>query len=189
MTRDRLKIIFRIIYAIYAVVLVYLFLQSSFLNIAIAVLSLIGISVLGWLNKKYNHLFNDSITAVLIVFTMLSLLFGTCLNFYDIKYYDDFLHVWSGIIGCSLAYFIYGCFAENKVDTKKKTVFILIYMFMFSMGVASIWELIEFGMDRFLGFECQAGGLVDTMIDTLDCMIGSIFMICYYYFKIRKSLF
>ena len=94
MTRDRLKIIFRIIYAIYAVVLVYLFLQSSFLNIAIAVLSLIGISVLGWLNKKYNHLFNDSITAVLIVFTMLSLLFGTCLNFYDIKYYDDFLHVW-----------------------------------------------------------------------------------------------
>lgn len=187
MTRNRLKIISRIIYAIYAVVLVYLFFKSNFLNITIAVLSLIGIIVLVRLNKIYNHLFNDSITAVLIVFVMLSLLFGTCLNFYDINHYDDFLHVWSGIIGCSFAYFIYGCFCENKVDIKKKTIFILIYMFMFSMGVASIWELIEFGMDKFLGFECQAGDLRDTMIDTLDCMVGSIFMICYYYFRIKRD--
>ena len=51
MTRDRLKIISRIIYAIYAVVFAYLFLQSSFLNIAIAALSLIGIIVLVRLNK------------------------------------------------------------------------------------------------------------------------------------------
>ena len=45
---------------------------------------------------------------------------------------------------------------------------------MFSMGIASIWELIEFGLDRYLGFDCQAGGLTDTMFDILDCLIGSV---------------
>ena len=49
------------------------------------------------------------------------------------------------------------------------------------------WELIEFGLDRYLGFDCQAGGLTDTMFDILDCLIGSIIATIYYYFKIRKA--
>lgn len=184
---NKVKIIFRIIYVIYAVVLIYLILQSDFLNIVVGILSLIGIAFLVWMNKKYNRLFNDSITCILIVFIMVALLFGTCLNFYDINHYDDFLHIWSGFIGCSVAYLIFDCFAESKIDTKKKTVFFLIYMFMFSMGVASVWELIEFGMDKYLGFNCQAGGLGDTMIDIFDGFIGSFIMTWYYYFKIKND--
>ena len=78
-------------------------------------------------------------------------------------------------------------FSQNETDIPRKRIFFVIYMFMFSMGIASIWELIEFGLDRYLGFDCQAGALTDTMFDILDCLIGSIIATIYYYFKIRKA--
>ncbi|WP_419749271.1 hypothetical protein [Terrisporobacter petrolearius] len=51
---------------------------------------------------------------------------------------------------------------------------------MFNMSSARLWEIIEFYVDEFLGMNCQTGGLVDAIMDTLDCLIGTIIMISYY---------
>ena len=50
-------------------------------------------------------------------------------------------------------------------------------MFMFNMGVASLWEIIEFLLDRFVGTHTQIGGLSDTVIDMIDALICSIITI------------
>ncbi len=57
---------------------------------------------------------------------------------------------------------------------------LVIFMFMFNMSSARLWEIIEFYVDEFLGMNCQTGGLVDAIMDTLDCLIGTIIMISYY---------
>ena len=180
------SIIHIIIYLIYASCIVYFVTVRNFRSIILSILSLIGIIVLIILNKKYKHLFGNLLVNTLIIFIAISILGGTCFDFYRFNHFDDVLHITSGFLGCLAARILF-YFSQNETDIPRKRIFFVIYMFMFSMGIASIWELIEFGLDRYLGFNCQAGGLTDTMFDTLDCLIGSIIATIYYYFKIRKA--
>lgn len=174
------------IYLIYAACIVYFVTVRNFRAIILSILSLIGIIILIILNKKYKHLFGNLLVNTLIIFIAISILGGTCFDFYRFNHFDDVLHITSGFIGCMAARILF-YFSQNETDIRRKRIFFVIYMFMFSMGIASIWELIEFGLDRYLGFNCQAGGLTDTMFDILDCLIGSIIATIYYYFKIRKA--
>ena len=174
------------IYLIYASCIVYFVTVRNFRSIIVSILSLIGIIILIILNKKYKHLFGNLLVNTLIIFIAISILGGTCFDFYRFNHFDDVLHITSGFIGCMVARILF-YFSQNETDLPRKRIFFVIYMFMFSMGIASIWELIEFGLDRYLGFDCQAGGLTDTMFDILDCLIGSIIATIYYYFKIRKA--
>ncbi|MDO5011782.1 MAG: hypothetical protein Q4E31_13225 [Intestinibacter bartlettii] len=180
------KIIHIIIYLIYAVCIGYFVTVRDFRSIILSILSLIGIIILIILNKKYKHLFGNLLVNSLIIFITIAIIGGTCFDFYKFNHFDDVLHITSGFIGCMVARILF-YFSQNETDTPRKRLFFVIYIFMFSMGIASIWELIEFGLDRYLGFDCQAGGLTDTMFDTLDCLIGSIIATIYYYFKIRKA--
>ena len=174
------------IYLIYASCIVYFVTVRNFRSIIVSILSLIGIIILIILNKKYRHLFGNLLVNTLIIFIAISILGGTCFDFYRFNHFDDVLHITSGFIGCMVARILF-YFSQNETDIPRKRIFFVIYMFMFSMGIASIWELIEFGLDRYLGFDCQAGGLTDTMFDILDCLIGSVIATIYYYFKIRKA--
>ena len=174
------------IYLIYAACIVYFVTVRNFRSIIVSILSLIGIIILIILNKKYKHLFGNLLVNTLIIFIAISILGGTCFDFYRFNHFDDVLHITSGFIGCMVARILF-YFSQNETDIPRKRIFFVIYMFMFSMGIASIWELIEFGLDRYLGFDCQAGGLTDTMFDILDCLIGSVIATIYYYFKIRKA--
>ena len=174
------------IYLIYASCIVYFVTVRNFRSIILSILSLIGIIILIILNKKYRHLFGNLLVNTLIIFIAISILGGTCFDFYRFNHFDDVLHITSGFIGCMVARILF-YFSQNETDIPRKRIFFVIYMFMFSMGIASIWELIEFGLDRYLGFDCQAGGLTDTMFDILDCLIGSVIATIYYYFKIRKA--
>ena len=174
------------IYLIYASCIVYFVTVRNFRSIIVSILSLIGIIILIILNKKYRHLFGNLLVNTLIIFIAISILGGTCFDFYRFNHFDDVLHITSGFIGCMVARILF-YFSQNETDIPRKRIFFVIYMFMFSVGIASIWELIEFGLDRYLGFDCQAGGLTDTMFDILDCLIGSIIATIYYYFKIRKA--
>ena len=174
------------IYLIYASCIVYSVTVRNFRSIIVSILSLIGIIILIILNKKYRHLFGNLLVNTLIIFIAISILGGTCFDFYRFNHFDDVLHITSGFIGCMVARILF-YFSQNETDIPRKRIFFVIYMFMFSMGIASIWELIEFGLDRYLGFDCQAGGLTDTMFDILDCLIGSVIATIYYYFKIRKA--
>ena len=174
------------IYLIYASCIVYFVTVRNFRSIIVSILSLIGIIILIILNKKYRHLFGNLLVNTLIIFIAISILGGTCFDFYRFNHFDDVLHITSGFIGCMVARILF-YFSQNETDIPRKRIFFVIYMFMFSMGIASIWELIEFGLDRYLGFDCQAGGLTDTMFDILDFLIGSVIATIYYYFKIRKA--
>ena len=64
---------------------------------------------------------------------------------------------------------------------------ITLVIFMFSMDGARLWVFMEFLVDMFLEMNCQAVGLVDTMIYTFDCLIGTTIMITYDVKQLPKS--
>ena len=70
------------IYLIYASCIVYFVTVRNFRSIIVSILSLIGIIILIILNKKYKHLFGNLLVNTLIIFIAISILGGTCFDFY-----------------------------------------------------------------------------------------------------------
>ena len=110
-----------------------------------------------------------------ITFIFISVFLGQFGGLYDRwHWYDAFLHFISaiafGFIGFLLLYIYY---VHNKLQLPR--VLILLFAFLFSMGIGGIWEIIEYGLDHFLGTNMQVGSLDDTMIDLiLDAFGGFI---------------
>lgn len=164
------------LYILYLLSFILFFKNGEIEKLGITLFCLLSTIALYKINLNNKKLINDNLYIVLILFIMISSLLGSCYNFYDINHYDDFLHIWSGLISCSVAYSLLLFFNSNELKYMNK-IFIIIYLFMFSMGVASLWEIIEFLLDTFIGTNMQVGGLKDTVIDMIDALIGSLVMI------------
>ncbi len=107
-----------------------------------------------------------------ITFIFVSVFLGQFGGLYDRwHWYDAFLHFISaiafGFIGFLLLYIYY---VHNKL--KLPRVLILLFAFLFSVGIGGIWEIIEYGLDNFLGTNMQVGSLDDTMIDLILNALG-----------------
>lgn len=172
-----------ILLSLYALGAIYF----SLLNFNLMALSLSLFCILGTVTLKFllkKNLFRERMLYfTLQIFLFFSSFLGSSFNFYRIPNYDDFLHIWSGFICTSIAWNVLLYF-NKKINFSK--YFIAIFLFMFSMGTASIWEITEYLMDTFLGTTCQQG-LIDTNIDMIDCLIGSIIMCSYYFKKMIKE--
>lgn len=161
--------------------------DKNTMNILIASICTVGTIILYFVHKKYTRLIDNNLYIVSALFVMISSLLGSCYGFYDINHYDDFLHLWSGLITVSIAFSIITFFHRDNELKNINKYFIIIYVFMFSMGVASLWEISEFFIDKFLGMHTQAGGLVDTMIDMIDALVGTIIMLPFIYKKLNST--
>lgn len=174
MKKNTVKYINILIYTIYLVSGVFFITKKDFSSLFITAGCLVGTFILSFINKKYNKLLDNALYIGIIIFIMISSLLGTCYNFYSINHYDDFLHLVSGGLSCVVAWSIFKYF---NIESQQKLIFLAIFVFMFNMGVASLWEILEFLLDTFLGMNTQAGGLTDTVIDMIDALIGSIITI------------
>lgn len=154
----------------------------TFMGLILSIFCLLGTIVLGYLFRK-NIIKEKTLYYTLVVFLFFSSFLGSSFNFYQIPHYDDFLHIWSGFICVAVAWNILLFFCSDMTLNKW---FILIFLFMFSMGCASLWEISEFLMDSTIGTTCQQG-LLDTNTDMIDCFIGSIIMCLYYLKKLHKN--
>lgn len=176
-----------ILYIIYIGSIGFFAYTKSFGNIGLSLACLIGTFILSIFNKKYSAQLNDNLYITLVLFIMFSSLLGSCYRFYDIiNHYDDFLHIWSGFISVSTAYSLLIIFNTSDIVNKINKYFIAIYLFVFVIAVAGLWEIMEFSIDTLFGLHTQAGGLTDTMIDMIDGLLGSIIMIPFTMKKLKK---
>lgn len=181
--REKKKWIIDFIYIVYMASIIWFLKERKLFEFGIGVFCIVSTLILGIVNKKVNKLLDNSIYINLVIFIMVSSLLGSCFKFYSINHYDDFLHLYSGILSCNVAYLIIRYFNNEENIKMVNKVFVMIFLFMFTMGVASLWEIMEFSLDNILGTHTQIGGLEDTMIDMVDALIGAIISIPYF---IRK---
>ena len=63
----------------------------------------------------------------------------------------------------------------------------LMVSFGFAVTIGTLWEIFEFLMDWFFGFNMQKSGLVDTMTDLLINAIGAAIAAAIGYFYVYKE--
>jgi len=139
-----LKPITIILYIVYILSAVFFVANKEYGSLGLVAISLVGTFILSFINKQTERLLSKELYIMLALFIMFSSLLGTCFNFYDINYYDDFLHLWSGIISCIVAFSIIKYFYTQREISKMSKVFLVIFLFIL-LNIYSIevkkWKL------------------------------------------------
>lgn len=107
------------------------------------------------------------------LFVIGSILMGEALAFYDrVWWWDLALHGASAIgFGLIGFLFIFMLFEGDRFAAPPAAVALL--AFCTAVTVGALWEIFEFAMDQFLGFNMQKSGLIDTMGDLIVDAIGA----------------
>jgi hypothetical protein len=119
------------------------------------------------------------IVAVLFVFATLFL--GEVRGYYQrFWWWDASLHTTSGLLLGMLGFmFVYMLNEDRHVDLHMRPSFVALFAFFFAVAIGAVWEIFEFGMDRFFGTNMQpatAGdpsGLSDTIHDLIVDTLGA----------------
>lgn len=170
-----------ILYTIYIISIGYFLFNKDYTSAGLSTVAFVINLILTWIYSKNFIVLDNSLYIVGSLFILFCLVFGSSFKFYDsIKHYDDFLHFGSGFITIKIGFNIIK-FVEVSNYINKLLVIVL--LFFFAMGFASICEIIEYLLDTIFKTSTQKGGLTDTMHDMIDALLGSIIMLVYY---IRK---
>lgn len=150
--------------------------RGSFVEAASAASILALMLVPELLRRKYDVHVPFEIEVSVVAFIFFTLFLGSLNNFYErIAWWDLLLHFQSGIllgiIGFSLIYVL------NRGGVGKLALspfFVSFFSVCFSMAVSVVWEIYEFGMDSFFGYNMQRSGLPDTMEDLIVNTLGAL---------------
>jgi len=169
----------------------YALISRNYFLVFSAIVAIVASLMPAVFERKWHIILPIELDLVITLFISTHLIFGEIGGFY-LKYwwFDLLLHSSSGflfgIIGFVWAYTL---FYTNRV--KAEPVFIVTFAVSLAMAAGAMWEIFEFSMDQFFGFNMQKSGLIDTMGDLTVCMIASLVvgMVGFSYLKTHKSGF
>ncbi|WP_300277050.1 DUF2238 domain-containing protein [Peptacetobacter sp.] len=171
----------------FAISLIYFLYTKDSMGISVCIFGLILIPILYKINKSKPKLLTDELYCIFIWYTCIASILGSGYGLYSINHYDDFLHFVSGILTVIVACTILKYFNTKEQLKEMNLIFIVIFILMFSMGVASFWEIGEYSMDHILHTNTQVGGLTDTIMDMIDAFLGCVISILYVVRKIKNQ--
>lgn len=129
-------------------------------------------------------------TFIICVILYASFGLGEIGDFYHkIWWWDLMLHSLSAlVIGLTGFLAIYVFYMTNRI--RMAPIFVAMVTFGFAVTIGTLWEVFEFLMDWFFGFNMQKSGLIDTMTDFLVNIGGSLVaaVIGYNYVKDGDSM-
>lgn len=115
---------------------------------------------------------------MVIVFVYASIYLGSIRGYYQyFWWWDIFLHAFSGaLLGMVGFLIIYILNSERRFNIRLGPLFVGLFSFVFAVALGGLWEIFEFVLDLFFGFELQASSLIDTMTDLIVDSAGALFI-------------
>jgi hypothetical protein len=130
-----------------------------------------------------------------------SLLGEICEFYVYVSWWDDLLHTFSGAFVSLIGFSFIMYLNENqKISVNLNKGFVLLFSFLLTMTIASMWEIIEYMCDLIFKTNMQTymnditkelyvgqNALHDTMGDIIEGMAGSLIMLIVEYLDLKKN--
>lgn len=139
-----------------------------------------GIALVMFLPVVMGHRFGVTIPAefelLAVIFVFASLFLGEILDFYQrFWWWDIALHSASGLLLGILGFLLVYVLNEHEdLELHMKPAFTALFAFMFALGMGTVWEIFEFGMDALFDMNMQRASLRDTMTDLIVDGLGAL---------------
>lgn len=138
--------------------------------------------------RRYKIELPISLQIIIVLFIYAGVFLGGVRNFYErFWWWDSMLHFISGIgLGFAGFLFLYVLYKKGKIERNPGLIAFLSFCFALSLG--ALWEIFEFSIDSFFGYNMQRArdlcspdeicdtrlGVIDTMIDLILNTIGAL---------------
>jgi len=142
------------------------------------------------LKKKYKIYLPIEFELFIVSFIFLSLFLGEVYSYYyKIWWWDLYLHTISGFLLGIVGFLLVFIMSQSrKIRLQKRPGFVALFAFSFAVSAGVIWEIFEFVIDSFLGFNMLKSGLMDTMGDLIVDVIGAAIISFIGYLWMKKKL-
>lgn len=141
------------------------------------------------LKKKFNLFLPFELDLLIGIFIFITLFLGSLQNYYErFPLLDGIIHFKSGLLLGILSFIIiYTINISRRKIIILSPLFISIFAVSFSMSISVIWEIYEYFVDMYLGFNMQESGLQDTMGDLIVNTLGAIIVSIFGYIWMKKK--
>jgi hypothetical protein len=161
--------------------------QQNWLTLFIVAVTLLVSFLPAMIQRNYIIIIPTEFEFVLLIFVYASLFLGELHGYYTVFWWwDVVLHSLSsisfGFLGFLVLYILY---REGKIKTSP--ILIAVFSFCFAVAMGSVWEMFEFSMDYFFGFNMQKSGLRDTMGDIIVNASSALIIATVGYIYIKKG--
>lgn len=138
------------------------------------------------LEKRFQVFIPPEFEFLAVVFVFASLFLGEVLDYYNrLWWWDVMLHTGSGLLlGVTGFLLVYVMNESDLFSLDMSPGFVVLFAFMFAVGMGAVWEIFEFSMDSLFGMNMQKemlgdpSGLTDTMWDLIADTAGAA-VICF----------
>lgn len=146
--------------------------KSEYLFICTQATWFLIVSFLPNLLKKTELDIPDVIYIIFILFCLAHYFLGEILGFYvKIKWWDSFLHTFSGMLLCLLSFSLINILNNNTKDFKLNIGFMALFAFCMTITIGVLWEIYEFANDCISGSNMQRA-YVSTMNGRGEPLVG-----------------
>jgi hypothetical protein len=127
------------------------------------------------LASRFNITLPLPFVAAITLFVIASIFMGEAFDFYErVWWWDIALHA-SSAIGFGLIGFVFVLMMFEGDRFAAPPWAMCLMAFAIAVTVGACWEIFEFAMDQWFGFNMQKSGLLDTMEDLIVDVIGAGF--------------
>ena len=141
------------------------FFRGYYENVFYCILSLILFLLPAFVTKNFGIELPQTLEIIVLAFVFAAEILGELAGFYQkVTLWDSMLHTTTGFLAAAIGFALLDIFNKNEhFKFQVSPVYMAIVAFCFSMTVAAVWEIFEFSMDTFLGFDMQKDMVVSTI--------------------------
>jgi len=166
------------IYLLYLILITLIgavsFFVSNFLDFTLSLLAIFLMFSPLLIRKEFKTGFPTLIDTLILCYLYLGTYLGSFKSFFEtIWWWDILMHLLMGFNIALISFSTIYHLKEVKKHVQLSPSMIAIFSFTISMAAGGIWEIIEYMLDSFLGFELQKPH-PDTMIDLIFVFIGGL---------------
>lgn len=144
------------------------------------ILGLVAMIILSFFIRKYNK----NLEFVYLLFIFIAYVMGYILDYYNkIYFFDAITHSLFGLVS---GIFSLSLLKKFKIYNCSNIFFNTIFIIIFTLAMASVWEIIEFTIDKIFLSNMQRS-LNNTMKDIISALLLSI-IYCLIYLENRKLI-
>lgn len=156
-----------------AIILVTSIIEELWFDASVAGAGIISGLIPFFIEKTFKTELDGKMKVAYILFLFASQYLGSIVGLYGNGWWDTFLHLLSGIF---LAFLGFDFFSrlDDDIRTEIPKRFLFVYIVVFSMAGAALWEMYEFTSDVVLNATMQGNGNDDTMVDIIAGSLGGI---------------
>ncbi len=152
-----ISIIYLLLRLLVVVVILDQIQSRNYENIFLCILTLILFMIPSFIEKRIHIDIPDTLEVIILLFIFSAEILGEINSYYLIfPYWDTTLHTLNGFLAAAIGLSLIDILNKNdKFAISLSPVFVALVAFCFSMTIGVVWELFEFSMDQFLGFDMQ----------------------------------